>query len=59
MQYNVIFGFAGGLIAALLLHVGRDCGYTPTDDIAFTLPVAISAALSHAWTWIVDKYFTK
>lgn len=59
MQYNVIFGFAGGLIATWLLSEGRRLGYTPTGDIVFALPPAISAALAYGWTWVVNKYFSK
>lgn len=46
---NVIFGFAGGLIAAVVQRYASKWGYDAPDSIANALPGAIAIVLAHAW----------
>jgi hypothetical protein len=46
---NVIFAFVGGLLATVLLHIAKQYGYVPGEDIASALPAGIALFMAHAW----------
>ena len=46
---NIIFGFIGGLITAVLLQLAKNVGYDVPASIVSQLPWAIGAACAHLW----------